>query len=47
MEEEKKEEIVSLNKDLFSDLSIDELEKRLEMATTSCWVGCNLCSLLG
>ncbi|MFA5806240.1 MAG: hypothetical protein WC879_16520 [Melioribacteraceae bacterium] len=35
--EEKKEELVSFNKDLFADLSISELEERLELEA-QCWI---------
>ena len=39
MEEKKKQEIVPLNRQLYLDLSIEELEQRLEL---DCWT-INLC----
>lgn len=39
MNEHKKQEIVPLNKELYADFSIQELESRLELAE-SCWIQC-------
>jgi hypothetical protein len=39
MDERKQAEIVPLNQELYKDLSIDDLEQRLEL---DCW-GINLC----
>jgi hypothetical protein len=39
MNEREKREIVPLNRDLYSDFSIIELENRLELEGT-CWLDC-------
>ena len=44
MRDDKKQEIVPLNNELYADFSIQELESRLEMQE-SCWIQCaSFCS---
>jgi hypothetical protein len=40
MDQQKNQEIVPLNRELYSDLSIDELEQRLELG---CWIWLCVC----
>lgn len=40
MDEHKKQEITPLNKELYADFSIQELESRLELEEAGCWIRC-------